>query len=302
MEPNIVRVATWNVLHTAVATMGPRTVEAAAHIRAINPDVLLVQEAAYREHHYDVLTDLAEACDLDVAVRGYTRMYEDDSAFEDGHSSCVGILTKLPILEATTFLLPAQNAASPQACTAQLALPSGNVLIAATGHLAWGGAAESQRFAQVRTVDRIVEGIEQVMLEQGQPCVSVFGGDFNTTPDSRSLRWLRGLEPGPDGHDSFWVDSWSAGGDGSAGYTSRPDNPLGHDTARLVGITRPERNPYRRIDYLMVRGWVYGSAGDPVRAGLFGGESLTGETLASDHLGVWADLSDSQARTSARTR
>jgi endonuclease/exonuclease/phosphatase family metal-dependent hydrolase len=228
-----------------------------------------------------------------IAVGGRAIPYPEPHSYGSGHSSRAGILTTLPVLSASTVPLPHRDGTQRDACVTRVRLPSGRVLIAATGHLAWGGAAEGERFKQARIVDAaILRQEEAVSNSHGQEPICVFGGDFNCTPDSRTMRWLRGLEPGPDEHDTQWLDAWLVAGDGSAGYTSTPDNPLGQDIARQVGIMRPERNPYRRIDYILVKGWRHGRPGDPLYAGLFGGDSITGSTMASDHLGVWADLAD----------
>jgi hypothetical protein len=53
-EPTV-RIATWNLLHAPPKTFEPRIIEAAAHIRALRPDVLLVQEAVCNTHRYDAL-------------------------------------------------------------------------------------------------------------------------------------------------------------------------------------------------------------------------------------------------------
>lgn len=289
-----VRIATWNVLHTAIDSLQERMREAAAQINAVRPDVLLVQEAAWRDGTYDMLQCLADLCDLQIAARATTSISGEDDPYGPGHEVHAGVLTRLPIEDSTAIPLSPGDIDSAEAAAALLRLPSGGYLQACSAHLHWGGAGETKRFQQVQALDRTLAAHAEKLDAQGRQGITLLGGDFNTTPDSHSVRWLRGLEPGQDGHDAYWVDAWMAGGDGGPGWTSVPTNPLGHATARSVGINRPERNPFRRIDYLFVRGWVHGRAGDPILTATFGNEPLTG-AYASDHLGVWTDLVDFDA-------
>lgn len=286
-----IRIATWNVLHNADDSLDERMREASAQINRIRPDVLLVQEAAWRDGAYDILQHLADLCDLRIAARAITSASGENDPYGPGHEVHVGVLSRLPTEGSTAIPLSPSDSESDRAATAMLRLPSGGYLHACSAHLHWGGAGETRRFQQVQVLDRVLSDLAEQFETDGRSGITVLGGDFNATPDSRSMRWLRGLEPGHDEHDAYWVDAWLAGGDGGPGWTSEPTNPLGHATARSVGINRPERNPSRRIDYLFVRGWVHGRAGDPIATATFGDRPITG-TYASDHLGVWTDLVD----------
>lgn len=292
-NPSTVRIATWNLLHTAVHNYEERLLEAVAQIKQINPDVLLVQEALFQKDRHDAILSISQECHLAIASRAEMIETHKKPASPNGVGLQVhvGVLTRFPVLENNSVPLEATPLSEPEAALSVMRQPSGNLLIACSAHLAWGGAAESYRYAQARQIDAAITEASKSYIAAGENIVAVVGGDFNAVPESRTLRWLRGLDPGPGKHDTYWVDAWIAGGGEGAGFTSRPDNPHAHHTARRVGISRPERNPYRRIDYILVRDWVHGRPGDPLRAGTFGEEPLTG-VFASDHLGVWADLVD----------
>jgi len=292
-EPDTIRIATWNLLHTAIENYESRLKEAIAQINEINPDVLLVQEATFIEGHCDTMLALSEECNLTVASRAEIKEVHGNSHFSPREFARpqVGILTRLPVLDWKSIPLPSPPSVEYEASLSVLKQPTGNLLIARSAHLAWGGAAESYRYTQARHIDAVISQEIKHYNNAGNDVVAVFGGDFNAVPESRTLRWLRGLEPGPDGHDTYWVDAWIAGGGAGEGRTSLPNNPHFHHSAQIVGISRPERNPRRRIDYILVRGWAHGRPGDPLRSGIFGDQPLTG-ILASDHFGVWADVAD----------
>lgn len=289
--PATIRIATWNLLHTATDNYDARLAEAVAQINQIRPDVLLVQEATIGEPRQDAILSISQDCELTVASRANMKETYSASLMPSNHLVQVGVLTKFPVLDQQSIPLAPTPLTEPEAALSVLRQPSGNLLIVCSAHLAWGGAAESYRFTQARQIDAIIAQEFERYSEAGENVVAVFGGDFNAVPESRTLRWLRGLDPGPDNHDTYWVDAWAKAGQGGEGFTSLPDNPHAHRTAIAVGISRPERNPRRRIDYILVRGWAHGRPGDPLRCGVFGDQPLTG-IFASDHLGVWADVVD----------
>lgn len=164
-----------------------------------------------------------------------------------------------------------------------------------TSHLAWGGKSEGSRVSQVEEVERL--SIVKEIKYFKEDFIQVFTGDFNTTPEADSLRYLKGLTGSNRG--AHWLDAWELSGDGSVGYTSTPENPMVVSIAKKFNnITRPEFLPKRRIDFIMIRGWRYGAPGYPLASKLIGTPSslIKRETVPSDHYGVLSELWDPTLR------
>lgn len=152
-----------------------------------------------------------------------------------------------------------------------------------SAHLEHGSREEGRRYFQARVIDGLAGN-----LEEGDPeSVTVLGGDLNALPDSKTLRYLRGLDLDKDGGSTLWVDAWeTAGQNVEEGTNNHGRNKLGMETARRCGSLWPELIPDRRVDYIMVRGWRYGLVGCPV--GFFRLNDWDGEY--SDHEGIGALL------------
>lgn len=131
-----------------------------------------------------------------------------------------------------------------------------------TAHLAHGFHNELER---VRALE-LVEAIAKELEAKDSTSVSILGGDLNALPESRSLRYMKGLELNlAQTSSTHWVDAWEACGDASTWTTNDHSvNPLGMLTAKRVGVQLPEYIPARRIDYLLTRGWAYGKTGCPI--------------------------------------
>lgn len=122
--------------------------------------------------------------------------------------------------------------------------------------------------------------------------ITVLAGDFNATPASSTVRYLKGLQA-LEQDSTYWVDAWETAGDGGPGWTFEPDNPWVIATERLVGITGSGMQPARRIYYVLVRGWAHGRPGSPLSARrVCDTPAGPAQVLPSDHYGVLADLWD----------
>jgi endonuclease/exonuclease/phosphatase family metal-dependent hydrolase len=115
--------------------------------------------------------------------------------------------------------------------------------------------------------------------KHGLPHVIV-AGDMDADPASTSIRFWTGRHA-IDGRSVCYRDAWEATHGSAAGETFTPDNPLMQD---------PDW-PFRRIDYILVR---CADHGGPTLL-ITGADRLfdqpEGGVWASDHFGVWADLS-----------
>jgi endonuclease/exonuclease/phosphatase family metal-dependent hydrolase len=258
------RVATWNLLRAP--DDDPARIEVATEVlRAVDADVICVQESWPAG-----LQRLATNLGMGI------------HASRDG-SGCA-VLTSLPVVASTEFALPYDYVARNAAVVTVRNSTGTRLWTCISTHLAWGGHTEGLRRDQAIALDLAAAAHEK----EHPGSVTVLAGDFNSVPESSTVRFLSGLESGPEG-SSLWLDAFAYRGIGD-GSTVRPANPLAADTARSVGIVDPSMLPDRRIDYVMVRGWVYGKPGCPREVRVFGDELAP--RYASDHLGVVADLWD----------
>lgn len=153
-----------------------------------------------------------------------------------------------------------------------------------TAHLSHGAEKEAVRLRECEQLDSLARTLEA----EHRGSVSLLAGDLNALPESRSQRFLRGLDLASNGeYSTLWVDAYeTCGRPAHEATTEHGANPLGKATARTVGVGIPELIPPRRIDYILTRGWAYGKNGCPVAFNTF---DVAGEPL-SDHRGVAAKL------------
>lgn len=167
-------------------------------------------------------------------------------------------------------------------------------------HFPWGAQAESKRLEAAAIASRMAEDMVTRDTYRGrthkrQPIVFL-AGDLNCTPESRTVRYLRGLDIDHEDRSSLWLDAWSESGPANdPGFTSGEPNHWSVETFKSVGsVFRPTQMPRRRIDYVMSYGWVWGNPGQPVEARIFGERTFfdaeLGSLPVSDHKGVIADF------------
>lgn len=304
--PGTLTVTTFNVLHADQERTG-RALTAAAGLNAASPDLVLLQELPF-EHgessaYLDTLTAatglaVAQAAPLTAPNQATTGrsglgiLYGPDLVLEEA-----GILPPVPGLE--------DYVPVPQASWAVFAeAGAGRAVATVNLHGIWGGDRAHERERQILHAVRWAEALRQRWADR-EPLI-VLGGDLNTVPESSVVRYLTGLQS-LGGEGTYWVDAWAHAGDGTAGHTTTATSAWFLETARAVGIQRPEDVPPRRIDYLFVRDWVYGRRGHPLdtRVDLAG----TGHDgrHASDHFAVTTVLDaghrqPAAPRTSSATR
>jgi endonuclease/exonuclease/phosphatase family metal-dependent hydrolase len=152
-------------------------------------------------------------------------------------------------------------------------------------HLAWGGSNEGIR---LREVEKINSYIKNKILTHPHH-VFVLVGDLNTTENSSTMRYLKGLQEGTQPHlGTYWVDAWDLHGNESNYVTSNPESYWGALTAAGKGLDTPSLVPKRRIDYILSHGWCYGKQGYPLNFNRFADKPTNPEI--SDHYGIWSDI------------
>lgn len=153
-----------------------------------------------------------------------------------------------------------------------------------SGHFTWGSENEEIRLKQAEIVEKAAKSLEK----PNEKIFSLFGGDTNAEPNSRTMRYFTGKDLSINNTSTLWVDAYDMHGDESNYMTTdHATNPYGILTAQGVGITRTELLPKRRIDYILLRGWIYGKSGCPVN---FSYLKHPGNHVLSDHEGIMSDL------------
>lgn len=166
-------------------------------------------------------------------------------------------------------------------------------------HFSWGSGQEATRLRQAYDASLLGAALFEYgglsSARETRPVV-VLAGDLNSVPESRTIRYLRGLDVDLDNGSTLWLDTWAEAADaGAEAHTTGDPTYWSQRTFEGVGeLYRPENTPRRRIDYIMSLGWAWGNAGAPVSVRRFGTETFDdpelGKLTVSDHYGLIADL------------
>ncbi len=231
---------------------------------------------------------LGEALGLAVTYRESMRW--GDGAFGPGTaggSEGLAILSRDAVLEARSLILPEARATETrQLLSVRLATAAGPIWIHTT-HLHYRLDDGLAREAQVIAID---DAIRALGRGNGDP-PQILCGDFNATPDSDEMRFLRGLTT-LAGRRTHWQDAWlrlhdepRRGAPPAEGITWSSDNDQ----------TRPLRSLDldRRIDHVYVTSRKKdgrATIGD-CRVVLTERDGQGADAIcASDHYGVLADV------------
>jgi endonuclease/exonuclease/phosphatase family metal-dependent hydrolase len=195
--------------------------------------------------------------------------------------SSTGIFSRYPLTNADEMNLTAMAGATKGAySTVEF---NGHSIFVLSVHLLRGAENGYIRLKQATLIE---ETALRLAHDRGK---SIVGGTFNDLPDGDSVRYLKGRKASNETKSAFWVDA-TEGSDIENHSTTRYDSLLGREAAEKSGIQFPELIPERKLDYLFVRGWVYGTIGMPTDAELFGISQSKEGLGVSDHYGVLADF------------
>jgi endonuclease/exonuclease/phosphatase family metal-dependent hydrolase len=266
-----VRVVTLNFwgLEPPLAT---RLALAERQLRALAPDLVAMQEVRPMDGSRTTAGHLADALGLghvyEPAVTG-TGAGEP----EEG----LAILSRHPIAEHRVTALPVPRAGEGRILlSAAIDAPAARVWLHCT-HLHYRLDDGVARERQVVTIDEALRG-----LDAGAPDapVHVLCGDFNATPDSDEIRFLRGLTT-LAGRRTFYQDAFARVHPGADGFTWCTE----------TGAARARRSIDwdRRLDYVFVSARRKDGRGT-VRDARVVLDERQGETAASDHYGVLAEI------------
>jgi endonuclease/exonuclease/phosphatase family metal-dependent hydrolase len=252
----------------------------AARLRALAPDVVLLQEVRAAEDLPNTAATLAALVGpgyqhvFAAGTRGPAGTFGPGStAGEEG----VAILARHPIAASQSVPLPeARPDETRVLLSALIDAPAGRVW-AHTTHLHWRLGDGVARERQVLALDTAIRAIADA---DGAP-LQVLGGDFNAAPDCDEIRFLCGCHT-LDGRRTYWQDAYRVVHPDGRGFTWARRNPM---TEHLAFLPRD-----RRIDYLFVRPERRNTSGRVVAAEVILDEPASDGTWPSDHFGVMADV------------
>lgn len=254
----------------------------------------------FRQERLNILSAAAEDVGADVvllqelersarSLSGFTDRGYAIAALPSADGWATAVVTKLPYtaMDPIPYTVP-ESPWAQYAANAIVTTPGGNEVLFVSVHLVHGGLKEHARLQQASILDRAVAVIVDPL---GIP--AVLGGDMSCRPDSSTARFLEGIEAYQH-TTAQWTDAWGVSGSGS-GYTSSPSNRWARVTSSGNGIHDPWLVPERRVDRILVRGWVYGKVMYPMGAYLLDQEyfdRVQAPYPPSDHWSVVADLVD----------
>lgn len=201
-----------------------------------------------------------------------------------GTSTMVATREHLPTMVSLSLQLTGTDNA--QRATLVKVSKNGHDIILASAHLLWGAENSHLRGTQAKILNEAVQ--RQKMLSR-KP-IAILGGTLNDLPQSTAVRYLKGLST-IDNTGAFWVDA-TENTEHYRNTTTTPQGYWGMETAKNWGVEYPELVPPRRTDYLLVEGWVWGKAGNPVNVAPFGLSELpdSGGIPISDRTGWVAEF------------
>lgn len=265
-----VRVATFNVLSPLLADWHRRKTVVTDQLRAIEPDIIALQEVDAGEHRDRGIADLLGP-DRHVAWHSQTTPDGVGLAlasrwpFGKIHERSLGVTDRAAMFPWSAVLVAEVRAPQPLG----------------TLHVAHHKPVFQFDYEHERELQavRAARFIEEVLGNRDEHVVVV--GDFDATPDSSSIRFWTGRQS-LAGVSVSYHDAWEVLRPNDPGHTFTPDNPL---VARGDMFSAGGR----RIDYVMVRGRSFGPTLEVRSVDLIGVEPQGG-VHASDHYGVVAEL------------
>jgi endonuclease/exonuclease/phosphatase family metal-dependent hydrolase len=279
--------ATWNILGDDLDRLARLTL-IANEIKDL--DFVAIQEVVLDEkNRINTALALSDLSGLKIAscVSG------EITNLVTGQIQGTAILTKLEVVISDISIPAPPDSANGSSqeykryAAAILRAPNNRLIFVCSVHLPWGAHNEVRRLEHSLYLDMQITEIMQTLPADS---ISILAGDFNTNTNSESLRFLQG-ETAYSDRSTFWVDVWTEKGEGP-GFTFDPsvNNPNLNETAKRSGIISPELMPPRRLDFLLLKGWVFGRAGSPLRASLLGNKPNVNNNFASDHFGVKGEI------------
>jgi endonuclease/exonuclease/phosphatase family metal-dependent hydrolase len=236
-------------------------------LRALHPDVVGLQEVR------QVPGSVENQAETLAQALGLAHYYEPATPWGGGDEG-LAILSRHPITSRRVHVLPHAVPTEKRLLVGiTMDTPEGPVE-AYTTHLNYrltdGGKREDQ-----------VVAIDAHIAESGSEMPRVLMGDFNATPDSDEIRFLRGLHTSA-GRRTFWQDAWERRHGHADGFTWARANTY---TGRLRWLERD-----RRLDYIFVSPMKRDGRGVVLDCRIILDRAAPDGAFASDHFGLYAEL------------
>jgi endonuclease/exonuclease/phosphatase family metal-dependent hydrolase len=219
--------------------------------------------------------EIAEGCGVE-----YQSAFAQGSELGGGLEFGNAILSRYPIIESQSLLLPATTGVTGRCVLYALVDTPWGALPVFNTHLSWELHKSKERIEQVQTLVSYV--FEHAPLSK-KTLPPVVMGDFNAEPESDEIRYMKGLAT-IDGRSVYFADAWSYGAPRDSG-----DVAPGYTFDRKNAYAAAAHEPPRRIDYLFVRGPDRKFRGEPLSTELAFCDARDG-VWPSDHFGVVTDL------------
>ncbi len=274
----ILRVVTINFWGTE-PPLDRRLALASKQLAALEPDAVAIQECRPLDGQSgpNIAEKLADELGLHWCYEPSLRWADNQlRPGMPGGEEGLAILSRHEILEHRALVLPdARPTETRILLSAQLGTPAGPIWFHTT-HLHYRLDDGVARERQVVAIDAAIRALGREATDAPQ----ILCGDFNCTPDSDEMRFLRGLHT-LDGRRTHWQDAWLRCHPKEDGVTWSSENEH----------TRPLRSLDldRRIDYVLVTSRKKDGRGTIHRADVVLDERDDG-ICASDHYGVLAEV------------
>jgi endonuclease/exonuclease/phosphatase family metal-dependent hydrolase len=233
---SIVTIMTYNVLHGANTDGSLNFDKIAEQINRINPDLVALQEVDFktnRINNIDLTKELATRTNM-ISCFGKAMNYDDG---EYG----VAILSKRNIIKSENNPLPYSENNEPRTALEILTTSAlGDTLIFISTHLDH----------KSNDVERIGQANKIITLFESNKYPSILAGDFNDTPNSKTINLL----------ETYWTTTYSGA---------------------VFAKTFSSNNPDRKIDYIMFK---------PKNSFIIIDNGVVCDSLASDHCAYWVKL------------
>ena len=262
----VLRCLTLN-LWGAEAPLDRRMQVVVAGLRALNPDVVALQEV---REALPRLPNQARRCGEGA---GYSHVFSPATPV-GGRPRGPGHSVSRPHRRAAyprPTSCPAQGEADSPVGAGE---PRQGSLWVHTTHLNYRLAHGKEREDQVKA-------IEASLVQLGGERPQILMGDFNARPESDEIRWLRG-QVTLEGRRTYFQDAWERIHPGEPGWTWATANPY---TARLAFL-----EPDRRIDYIFVTAMRGDGRGTVHDCRIVFDQGEPDGVFASDHFGLCAEI------------
>jgi endonuclease/exonuclease/phosphatase family metal-dependent hydrolase len=236
-------------------------------LRALAPDVIGLQEVR------QVPGKVPNTAATLAAALGMQHYFEPATPWGGGDEG-IAILSRHPIVARRAHELPhALPTERRLVLGVSVETEAGNVDVWTT-HLNYRLTHGDKREDQVVAIDEHIAAEKSALPR-------ILCGDFNATPDSDEIRFLRGLHTA-GGRRTFWQDAWERRHGRSDGFTWARANPY---TMRLRWLERD-----RRLDYIFVSPLMLDGRGVVRDCRIVLDQPAADGVLASDHFGLFAEV------------